>query len=123
MEYNLTFGGALSAANAGKMISRSGWNGKGMFVFVQVPSEVPENIIPKMSSLPQPVKAELIKRGGSIRYKNQFALVYPNGDVFGWTPSPSDALATDWAVHPDEPGTPDYPASPVAETAGTAKPI
>ena len=29
----LTYGEALEAAKQGKLISREGWNGKGMFVF------------------------------------------------------------------------------------------
>lgn len=42
------FGGALVAVKAGKMISRQGWNGKGLFVFQQIPSEIPKEIVPKM---------------------------------------------------------------------------
>ena len=119
---NLSFGEAISAAKEGKRISRDGWNGKGMFVFMQVPSEVPENIIPKMSSLPNDVKAELIRRGGSIRYQNQLAMVYPNNNIYGWVASPSDCLESDWCIL-DTPGDVLYPASPVAETVGTAIPM
>jgi len=117
---NLPFGEAIAiAARHGKRISREGWNGKGMFVFVQVPSTVPEEIVPKMSSLPQDVKAEFVRRGGPISYCNQMALVYPDNKIYGWTPSPSDALASDWCVHTEEDSTA-YPASPVSETVGTA---
>lgn len=123
MQSNKTFGEAITAAKAGKRISRAGWNGKGMFVFVQVPSEVPEAIVPKMSSLPQDVKAELVRRGGTIRYKNQMAIVYPDNTISGWVASVSDGLESDWCIHEEDEGGQSYPVAPVAETAGTATPI
>ena len=122
MTTNHSFGEAISAAKEGKRISREGWNGKGMFVFMQVPSEVPESIIPKMSSLPNDVKAELVRRGGSIRYQNQLAMVYPNNNIYGWVASPSDCLESDWCIH-DLIGEASYPAAPVADTVGTATPL
>lgn len=120
---NHSYGEALeAAAKHGKRISREGWNGKGLFVFVQVPAEVPAEIIPKMSSLPNDVKAEFVRRGGSIRYRNQLAIVYPDGTVYGWDSSPSDQLENDWCIHHEEQPAHFLPA-PVSETAGTAKPM
>ena len=110
-----TFGQAIEALKEGKIVSRAGWNGKGLFVFRQVPSEVPSEIIPKMTSLPQAVKEVFIKSGGSIKYQNQFCIVYPDNSLHGWQPSGSDALATDWEI---------YSAHLVAsETVGTATPL
>jgi Protein of unknown function (DUF2829) len=77
------FGKAIEALENGKRVARSGWNGKGMFIFRQVPSEVNAEIIPKMTSLPQLVKDEFIRRGGNISYKNQLAMVYPDNTIFG----------------------------------------
>ncbi len=94
----VNFGLAVNAAKNGKMITRKGWNGKGMFVFRQVPAQVPATIIPKMSSLPQSVKDEFVKRGGDLSYSNQFALVKADNTINGWTPSGSDALAEDWII-------------------------
>ena len=95
---NQTFGQAIEAVKQGKRIARSGWNGKGLFVFMQVPSTITEDIIPKMQSLPQFVKDEFAKRGGSISYKNQLAMVYPDNIIYGWVASPSDVLETDWCI-------------------------
>jgi hypothetical protein len=99
---NLTFGQAIEAVKQGKRISRQGWNGKGMFVFMQVPSEIAKDIVPKMQSLPQSVKDEFQRRfensSGSIYYSNQLALVNPSNLINGWAPSVSDALAEDWVV-------------------------
>jgi hypothetical protein len=110
-----TFGHAVEAMKQGKIVSREGWNGKDMFVFMQVPSEVPAAIIPKMTSLPQAVKDVLVATGVDITYQNQFALVKPDNSIHGWQPSGSDALATDWCIH----GT----HVVAGETVGTATPL
>lgn len=101
------------AIEVSPMIQRQGWNGKGMFVFKQVPSEVPMAIVSKMQSLPTEVKEEFWRRKNeasdngnmimsesnplsSIRYVNQLAIVYPDNSIHGWSPSPADILANDW---------------------------
>lgn len=92
-------GEAIEAANNYKRIQRYGWNGKGMFVFAQVPSVINADIIPKMTSLPQSVKDEFKRRGAeSIKYSNQLAIVYPDNTIHGWSPSPADFLAEDWII-------------------------
>ena len=50
---NQNFGQAIEALKEGKRVARQGWNGKGMFIFQQVPSEINEEIVQKMQSLPQ----------------------------------------------------------------------
>ncbi len=92
------FGIAVLALKKGKMVARTGWNGKGLFVFRQVPAQVPMSIIPKMSSLPQSVKDEFIKRAKDISYSDQLALVKPDNSISGWSPSTNDTLAEDWIV-------------------------
>lgn len=112
---NQTFGQVITALEQGKIVSREGWNGNGMFVFRQVPSEVPAEIIPRMTSLPEAVKAVLVERGGRITYQNQFALVKPDNSIHGWVPSSADCLATDWRIHGE--------FAVAGETVGTAKPL
>lgn len=102
MRTSQNFGQAIEALKEGKRVAREGWNGKGMFVFQQVPSEISEEIVPKMQSLPQKVKDEFAKRGGSIRYKNQLAMVYPDNTIYGWVASPSDVLENDWCILDEE---------------------
>lgn len=94
----LPLGMAIEALKAGKRVCRAGWNGKGLFVFMQVPATIPPEVIPKMQSLPESVKEEFAARGGSISYSNQLALVKPDGQISGWAPSASDALAEDWII-------------------------
>ena len=89
------------------MIQRIGWNGKGLFVFKQVPSEIPMTVVPKMQSLPEAVKDEFLRRTetktnnpfDSIRYNNQLAIVDQANNINGWVPSVSDVLADDWVSY------------------------
>lgn len=94
----VSFGEAVRALKEGKRVTRNGWNGKGLFVFMQVPSEIGLEIIPRMQSLPQSVKDEFIRRGMDIRYHNQMALVYPDNSISGWSPSGTDSLSEDWII-------------------------
>jgi len=102
------FGEAIQALKQGKRVQRQGWNGKGLFIFMQVPSVVAGHIIPKMTSLPQSVKDEFEKRRKKlsqkdqsnffIKYQNQLVMVYPDNNIYGWVASPSDVLENDWVV-------------------------
>ncbi len=97
------FGGALIALKAGKKVSREGWNGKGLFVFMQVPASIGKEVVPNMQSLPQSVKDEFQRRFDSgdlsfIYYSNQMALVDKSNMITGWAPSSSDSLAEDWVI-------------------------
>jgi len=101
----MEFGQIIKALHDGKRVQRSGWNGKGLFVFMQIPSTIHKDIVPKMQSLPQAVKDEFKKRFDdpneqidSIYYVNQLALVSPSNVITGWAPSTSDALAMDWVI-------------------------
>lgn len=105
MERNKTFGDAIEALKNGKRVQREGWNGKGLFVFRQVPSQIGKDIVPKMQSLPQSVKDEFQRRFESpseqidaIYYDNQLAVVNPSNLITGWSPSICDALAVDWVI-------------------------
>jgi len=102
---NLPFGNAIAALKQGKRATRQNWNDKGMFVFMQVPAEIPKDVVPKMQSLPQSVKDEFQRRFDSpseqisaIYYNNQLALVSPSNLISGWSPSTADALAIDWMI-------------------------
>ncbi|MBP8782099.1 MAG: DUF2829 domain-containing protein [Paludibacteraceae bacterium] len=101
----MNFGQAIEALKEGKKVQRTGWNGKGLFVFMQVPSSINREIVPKMQSLPQSVKDEFERRFNdpneqidAIYYDNQLALVNPSNLITGWSPSVSDSLAIDWII-------------------------
>lgn len=99
----VNFGTAIEAVKQGKRITREGWNGKGMFVFMQVPSTIPKDVVPKMQSLPDSVKNEFMRRfwdedSDVIQYTDQLAIVYQNNVISGWSPSCADVLAEDWEI-------------------------
>ena len=111
---NGTFGEAVIAMQNGTPVARAGWNGKGLFIFMQVPADIGMSIVPKMQSLPDAVKDAFTARYTavtgdktlvheshehmSIRYRNQFGMVYPDNTIYGWSPSPSDCVANDWCI-------------------------
>ena len=102
---SMNFGQAIEALKEGKKVQRTGWNGKGLFVFMQVPSTINREIVPKMQSLPQSVKDESERRFNdpneqidAIYYDNQLALVNPSNLITGWAASVSDSLANDWVI-------------------------
>jgi len=95
---NLTFGLAIEALKLGKCVARIGWNGKGMFVCKQIPSEISREIIPKMQSLPQGAKDMILSlEGEGIKYRNQM-LIVNNNVADSWVPSSSDVFAEDWFI-------------------------
>lgn len=101
----VTFGEAIEAVKQGKLITRSSWRGE--FVFMQVPSVISKDIVPKMQSLPQAAKDEFQKRFDdpseqvdAIYYNNQLAIVSKSNLISGYSPSPTDALANDWLILP-----------------------
>lgn len=94
----LTFGLAVEVLKQGKKVARAGWNGKGLFIFKQIPANIGLDIIPKMQSVPQSVKDTMIERGQHLNYRNQCVIVNTDGDVDNWTPSISDAFAEDWMI-------------------------
>ena len=108
----ISFGEAVDAMKRGKRVARIGWNGKGLFVFKQVPSKIPMETVPNMQSLPQSVKDEFVARWkdhkrdwkidpikfNHIKYENQYAMVYPDNTIYGWVASPSDISENDWII-------------------------
>lgn len=101
----MNFGTAIEALTQGKRVTREVWDASGLFVFMQVPSIIGRDIVPKMQSLPQSVKDEFERRFNStwrpidaIYYNNQLAVVNTSNQINGWSPSVADALADDWVV-------------------------
>lgn len=96
-KYN--FGEAIQALKFGLAIRRSGWNGKNLVVFKQVPAYIEGSIIPKMQSLPQSAKDLIGKGNNFIAYTSQ-CLIYnrSTGRADSWVPSISDVFAEDWEL-------------------------
>lgn len=68
----MDFGEALSAVKNGERVYRDGWNGRGMYVELQVPDE-------------------------HSKMKRPYLFMSPvDGDLVPWVASQSDLLAEDW---------------------------
>ena len=86
---SLKFGQALEAIQAGQRIARTGWNGKGMFVYF-----VPLASYPVQTGA---AKAHFGK-GAMVPYNAYMAIKNVDGTVSTWVPSVNDCLASDWGV-------------------------
>ena len=98
-ETPICFGDAIEVLKQGGTVRRSGWNGKGLMVFKQVPAHIESDIIPKMQSLPQSAKDLILKGKGFIDYTSQCLIYNENtGRADSWVPSISDVFAEDWEI-------------------------
>lgn len=115
MKTNLTFGEALEAVKKGDLITRKGWNGKGMFVFMRPEDNLSvDMIVNKVKSLPNSVKnyfsgkcswtsSEAKTKNAPEKTMIKFTgyLCMKAADdtiVNGWLASQTDMLAEDWIV-------------------------
>ena len=94
----MEFKDALAALKKGEMVCRNHWDN--LFVFMQVPSIIDIDIVPRMQSLPEKVKIQFCKRNMDfISYNNQLAIVNGINSISGWSPSVEDLLAVDWKLY------------------------
>lgn len=89
MEELLTFSTALALLKDGKKLQRSGWNGKGMFVFLVPGSVFKVNRPPLLGIYPE---------GTEICCHGHIDLRGADGVVVPWNASQTDVLADDWQV-------------------------
>lgn len=85
----MDFGMALDAMKAGKRVARSGWNGKGMFVYL-----VPANSYPVQTGAAK----EYFGEGTMVPYNAYMAIKNVNDTVSTWVPSVNDCLSNDWYI-------------------------
>jgi len=85
----MKFSVALYALEEGRKVTRTGWNGKGQFVYL-----VPADKYPAKTDAAKSIADE----NGLVSYRPYFALRTAQGDVSTWVPSVSDCLADDWEV-------------------------
>lgn len=70
----MTFGEAISALKEGKRVSRTGWNGKGMWLELQVPDAHSKMTLPYIY------------------------MKTAQDDLVPWLASQTDVLAEDWGI-------------------------
>lgn len=85
----LDFGGAVNALKRGKRVTREGWNGKGMFLFLVPGSTFSVNRAPLLGIYPE---------GTQINYQPHIDMKTAQDTVVPWLASQSDVLAEDWMI-------------------------
>ncbi len=85
----MSFGHAIVALKEGKKVARSGWNGRGMFLYY-----VPANAYLAQTAIAKAYWGE----DGKVPYRAYIAMKTVDEDVQVWTASQTDVLADDWTV-------------------------
>jgi hypothetical protein len=95
----MNFGQAVEALKEGKRVQRTGWNGKGMFVFQRPSDTLATDFIPKVKSLPESVKVFLADQKRDVDFLAYFCMYSADGKIVnGWLASQTDMLAEDWSI-------------------------
>lgn len=85
----MNFSKALEELKKGNKVSREGWNGKGMFLFLVPGSEFKVSRPPLLGIYPE---------GTEIKYHAHVDMKTAQGDVVPWLCSQTDMLADDWGI-------------------------
>jgi hypothetical protein len=85
----MDFGGALVALKSGAKVARTGWNGKGMFVFLVNGSTFNVSRPPLLGIFPE---------GTEINYRPHIDIKNVDGSISTWVPSIGDVMAEDWQI-------------------------
>lgn len=83
-------GWAVEQMRQGRRVARAtGWNGKGMFLFLVPGSTFTVNRPPLLGIYPE---------GTEINYQGHVDMRTANGTIVPWICTQSDLLATDWVL-------------------------
>ena len=94
MEKNMDFGGAIAALKQGKKVSRKGWNGKGMFLWLKQ-----GNMIESSWCKDPMLKGICDANGGKTEGLPTICMKTADNKVLtGWLASQTDMLSEDWVV-------------------------
>lgn len=85
------FSSALVALKQGEAVARSGWNGKGMFLYL-VPA--PEKGYPAQTG----VAKKFFGSEALVPYGPYIAMKTATGEVVPWLASQTDIVAEDWMI-------------------------
>ena len=94
----MTFGQAIEALKAGKKVSRKGWNGKGMFLWLK------QGVTIKSDWCHDPMLKRLVDENGGEILGLPTICMYTHDStgrkaiLTGWNASQSDMMMEDWIV-------------------------
>lgn len=86
---NLSFGDAITYLKLGYKVARTGWNGKGMFLFLVPGSTFKVNRAPLLGIYPE---------GTEIQYHAHIDMKTADNQVVPWLASQADMLSNDWCL-------------------------
>lgn len=85
----MNFSWALEEVKKGQRVCRTGWNGKGMFLFLVPGSVFKVSRAPLLGVFPE---------GTEVQYHAHIDMKTAQGDVVPWLCSQTDMLAEDWEI-------------------------
>ena len=85
----MNFGQAIEVLKTGNKVTRVGWNGKDMFLFLVQGSQFKVNRPPLLGIYPE---------GTEINYRPHIDMKTADNKVVPWLASQTDVLAEDWCV-------------------------
>lgn len=85
----MDFGQALSTLRSGGRVARTGWNGRGMFLYLVPGSTFTVNRPPLLG---------IYEEGTEINYLPHIDMRTVDGSCVPWLASQTDILATDWTT-------------------------
>ena len=91
---NLDFGKAIEYLKEGKLLSRSGWNGKNMVIWLKPEFEIHADFCK------DPILKKLVEEnGGTMTGLPTICMKTADNKILtGWVASQSDTMANDWFV-------------------------
>lgn len=93
-ETQVTFGEAIEALKRGKRVARTGWNGKGMYLWLLPAAQVKAEWCREYH-----LKALAEANGGEIECLGSIRMLTADKKVLtGWLASQTDILAEDWVI-------------------------
>ncbi|MEL4264147.1 DUF2829 domain-containing protein [Shewanella xiamenensis] len=96
---NLSFGEAIDLVKCGYRVARAGWNGKGMFIFMQKGSiDYGDEGLPLVT---EGIQSSLFEKGdvGTVTRLPCINMRSASGStVTGWLASQTDMLSNDWVL-------------------------
>ncbi|MDD4111335.1 MAG: DUF2829 domain-containing protein [Clostridia bacterium] len=102
MEEKMNFGEALEALKEGNKVTRNGWNGKGMFLWLK-----PATTIKSEWCKDEQLKELIDQNGGEIIGLGTICMythdsLGRHAILTGWLASQSDMLSDDWKIYNSE---------------------
>ena len=91
---NLTFGAAIEALKQGKKVTRMGWNGKSMYLWLKPATTI------KAEWCKDPMLKEIVDaNGGEAEALGTICMKTADNKILtGWLASQTDMLSEDWMI-------------------------